>query len=203
MKRLILISLFIFSSCSLAPLTSPKTASSLGKGELELTGGLSPAANATLIYGLTEDLDFGGTYEIQFFQQVSVWGKYSFINQMQSHSLALYGGVFAALDASSTRGIFVGPVYSYRHKWFEHYLVTRYNYVNWGAGDIKQEDKEDSLLDLNWDSGHFSYLQFSYGINFWTSEKFAINISAQYFYYLDNDGDASNIVPGIELIFKN
>lgn len=199
----ILLFTLLLGSCSLAPMTSPKSAASLGEKKYELSAGLSPALNAGLGIGIKDNLDIGFGYEIQIFSQISTWAKYSFLNNPEGHSFALYGGLFAAADISSSYGFFLGPIYSYRKDWFEHYLVTRINNVHWDVGDINSDDRDDSIFDdIDWGSGSFSYLQFTYGVNFHTSKKFAINLSAQYWYFLGGESGANNIVPGVEFIFK-
>lgn len=195
--------LLLLGSCSLAPMTSPKSAASLGEKNYSLSAGFSPALNAGLGIGVKENLDVGVGYEVQIFSQISAWTKYSFVNNIEGHAFALYGGVFAATDISSSYGFFTGPVYSYRKDWFEHYLVTRFNSVHWSAGEIESDDRDDSIIDeIDWDSGSFNYFQFTYGINFHTSKKFALNISAQYWLFLDSDNQSNKIIPGVELIFK-
>lgn len=202
-KKLSLLFILLLTSCSLAPMTSPKSGTSLGEKNYELSAGFSPATNVGLAVGIKDNFDIGFGYEVQIFSQVSTWAKYSFVNNQEGHSFAMYGGLFAATDISSSYGFFTGPIYSYKYKWFEHYLVTRFNYVHWDVGVIDSDDKDDSLFDdIDWGSGSFSYLQFTYGINFHTSKKFALNLSAQYWYFLGGDNESHNVIPGVEFIFK-
>ncbi len=187
----------------MAPFTSPKSGRSLGEKNWEITSGFSPAPTFSVARGFSENFDAGALAEYQLFPQVAVWGKYSLINtDKRDYAVALYGGLFQALDLAESQGFFAGPIISYKKKWFETYFVIRYNYVDWDPIKLTANDKDDSLFDsVDWDAGSLDYMQYTFGMNFWFTDGFALNLSGQYWSFFENGVHTDSVIPGIELIW--
>lgn len=205
MKSLALMGIVLLTSaCSMAPYTSPKTARALGQGNWEVSTGLSPAFNVSAAVGVHEKVEVGVLLEQQFFTETAVWGKFTALDfKDDGPSVAFYGGGFLAVDASGTDGYFLGPIVSFKKDWFEMYLVARYNKVNWETAEITLEDQNDAdLLYFDWSAGSTQYYQYVLGINFWFTQKFALNISAQYWQFIGSDAEQESIEPGVELVWR-
>ncbi|MBT7768174.1 MAG: hypothetical protein HN730_13535, partial [Bdellovibrionales bacterium] len=183
---------------------STKTARTLGDKNYEITTGLSPAPSFVLGRGFADNFDAGILIEKQFTPQLSLWGKYAFKNGAdREFSFATYGGIFQAIDFTTTKGLFLAPIVSYQVGWFEIYLVPRYNYVHWDAGKLNSDKSDDSILDnVEWESESFSYYQLTLGVNFWFSQGFGLNLTGQYWYLPSTDAEMKEVIPGIELLWR-
>ncbi len=180
--------------CALAPIYTPTTGRSLGKGKNMV--GLVPlyAPSATYAAGVTEDLDVGGTLEANVAWNASVFAKYAFVNQKDGFGVSWYGGIFKSFDALSSFGFFTGPIFSYRIDWFEPFGAVRYNYVQWNQTRLTT-DKQDSILNnITVGAGNFNYMQYTLGANFWFRPEFALALSAHMF-------GGGGVIPQIALIF--
>ena len=203
MNKFLLPLILIFTSCSFAPLTSTKTARSLGEGKWEVSTGFSPALNVNVGKGITEKVDAGIIVEQQFSPVVALWGKYSFSTSAEDSAFAAYGGVFKGSGTSDSSGFFFGPVASYKKKWFEIYFLPVFNYVKWEAGSLTLEDQDDSFFDeINWQSSSLKYMQYTLGVNFWFTEGFALNISGKTWSFFDDNVKSEGISPGLEFIWN-
>jgi len=203
-----LFSIVLFSSCSLAPFTSTKTARSLGKGTWEIDAGISPAYSFSASRGLSHKFDLGLTIEGQVGAPVfALNGKYAFINkQNEGFSLSGFGGAFSGAGADSY-GYYLGPVFSYKVKWFEPYLVARYNWVKWKGVDLSTDDTDDLFVDLlDFDDTDISYMQYTFGINFWFSQTFGLNLNLKVITFFGNDVEADDqsgvATPGVALLLR-
>lgn len=146
-----------FISCAMAPLTTPKTARSLGEGNWEIDLGATPSY-LSVNRGFSENLDMGLTVENQLGLVFELSGKSAFINRSEEgYSLALFGGVFTGDTLGGNSSEFrLGPVLSYKSGWWEPYLVLTYNLGQWEwEGLTKDEDSksDNSFIDESI-SGH-------------------------------------------------
>ena len=101
--------LIAICSCSLAPLSSTKTARSLGAGGWEVSAGLSPVPAFSLGRGITENLDFGLLMETQFRFLGALWAKYAFRSTDDGFSISLYGGPLLFAKSLAKLRPFLGP----------------------------------------------------------------------------------------------
>ncbi len=195
--------LFVISACSFAPLTTTKTARSLGEGSWEIDTGFSPAYTLTAGRGISKNLDAGLIFESQISSLFALWGKYSLINSNEKISLALYGGLFQSADILSSSGAFIGPIISYKSSWFETYLIANYNHVNWNIGNITDGYVDDLFFSfVDWEGVSLNYLQYIWGVNFWFTKGLGLNMNVQYWYFLNHKNVAPAFLPGIELMLR-
>lgn len=203
--RILLLSFLITifaGACAFAPITTTNSARSLGKSNMQIDVGFSPAPFVSFGYGFTQNFDAGILYEEQLAPLLGLWGQYSFINNPEKWSLALYGGVAAGSGLQNSTSYFIGPIVSYKKKWFETYLTSKYNYVDFKARDLTADEQDDFFID-SIDTWNISYIQTTLGMNFWFSDKFALNISAKHFYLLNSDANTDvEIVPGLGLSWR-
>ena len=168
------------NGCSFAPLNSPHTARSLGKGENNVNASVSPLG---LEYsrGIAENTDIGIGAEMQFGPLYTGWMKHSFVNNSKGGSTALLGGIFYGdgVYDSTTKGYYFGPVVSYRFDAAEWYLAAKYNRVYWEVGENNVKDKDDeSIFTIEPISHNFSYYQINAGLSYWFTDSFNTDLSA-------------------------
>ncbi|MCB9060499.1 MAG: hypothetical protein H6622_03135 [Halobacteriovoraceae bacterium] len=199
--------LFFISSCSLAPYTSTKTARTLGEGNWEIDTGFSPALYLGTSIGVSENLDVSFLIEAQAAPVIGLSGKYALLNsQDEGFSFSGLGGVFLGIDVVESSGFFIGPVLSYKVDWFETYIVTRYNWVKWKGKNLNSDQRDELFIDfINFDNIELSYMQYTFGFNFWFDQKIALNINAKYIKFFGNDvsnNDKESLLPGVGFIFR-
>ncbi|EQC46964.1 putative lipoprotein [Bacteriovorax sp. BSW11_IV] len=199
LKLVSLLFLFFLASCALNPIYTPKSAQSVGKDQNQIDFGLSSAPYFVYQRGLSENFDLGGVVELQVFPVVSLFGKYSFINNGKGFSLAGLAGVSKGFDVGDARGFYAGPLVSYKGTTFESYFGARYNYVDWDKLDLGSEDGDDLFFD-DVDLGHVQYIQGNLGATYWSSETFGVNIDFVYFYTLEVQSSSGNI--GLNFLVK-
>lgn len=181
------------AGCAVAPLNSTTTARSMGKDAQQAKINVAVPG---LMYerGLSENFDIGAGVEIQSVLLLNVFGKYAFINKPEGgFSLAGLGGVGAG---SGSKSIYAGPVVSYRHKWFESFLVARYNYVDW-KNNFSSDDEAD-LLSFFPRKAHFSYSQLDVGMSY-LGEKNSLSLGVKFFAL---EKDNSSLTPFVDIGFK-
>ncbi len=205
-KTVFVFLLAVFSiSCSIAPLTTPKTGRSLGEGNWEVDAGASPGY-LSVNRGFSENFDAGLTAEMQIGVNMELSGKYAFINNSENGtSLALFGGIYkGSVVGGSNTGFRLGPVLSYKSGWWEPYLVLTYNLGKWrweGLEDDSKSDKDNSLIDIDnaYKPGEeiatYSYMQFTLGMNFWVTKGFALNINTKYLTRAGGDISIEGSIP--------
>ncbi len=200
--------LVIMSGCAVAPFNSPTTARSLGQGNSEINFGLSPALFISGSMGLLEHFDVGASVELQFGIVGSAFAKYSFIDNPDRSSLALYAGIFAADAVANSKGFMIGPVYSYLSNSFEPYLGMYFNYVDFEKIDPNDNDIEDlndvvdEVVALN-SGGSTYYLDTTVGFNYWISEKTKFYLYAKNLYFMEYSFSDHNVwLVGTGLGFK-
>jgi len=206
-KILCLLIILILSSCSIAPLSSTKTARSLGKGKWEIDTGSSLASYFSVSRGFTDNFDARATLEYQAFNVFALSGKYSFINREdEGLSFAAIAGGYVGIDTVKSTGFYLGPVLSYKVKWFEPFLILRYNTFEWEGVDLSSDQRDSFLFDLiNFDKADGSYFQYTLGFNFWFTPKFALSLNAKFLHFLDDDiieGSDSRVWPGLGLVWR-
>ena len=198
---------FVLCHCALAPFTASKTGRPLGDGNWEVDGMASPGLGVSVARGFADKLDAGVVLEAQLGLVLGLWGKYSFIDGgADSISLAGLAGVFTGSGFGGSRGYYLGPVASYRWKWIESYLSTRYNYVSWDASSLNSEQQQDSIVELVvWRDINFDYLQSELGFSFWIAKRFAINLNAKVYTFFEDDSikTTSFVLPGISFILRD
>ena len=204
-KLLILTIMFLNTSCALAPFSSTKSAVSLGSGNWETNTGFAPSFTISTTRGMTDRLDMGLVYEVGLGTTIALWSKYAFNDNKNNWGFAFHGGGFQGSSPTTTKGFFVGPIVSYSFKWFEVYLSSRHNYVDWEFEGLTAQDRNDLWFAYPSASGHTTYLQTVLGFNIWISEKFGININGQ---YLSSSFESSifdfenTFLPGLEFIAR-
>lgn len=189
-----ILSSLILASCITAPLTTPKSARSLGKEKWSVDLSLEPFLSFSAATGLTDDLDLGLLIENFIPTTLGLWTRYSIINSKDGFSLGAFGGGFLTIypsdssiisDGSNTlKGFYVGPIISYRGRVFEPHFSVRYNYVNIGNGIINKDNSSTKemreALDID-DNNSYSYLQFTLGANFWVKKDLALTLDGKVF----------------------
>ncbi|MCB9091781.1 MAG: hypothetical protein H6621_03370 [Halobacteriovoraceae bacterium] len=202
-KILFLLTLFlVVTSCTLAPIYTPKNARSLPPGNFEVDIGVYPVISGNASYGVTADFDLGVTFEQQLAPVAALWGKYSFLNNPAGFALAAYGGYFKSGGAIKASGYMLGPIASFRTQWFEAYMAIRYNTVNYTVSEISQSDSDEFIFDLNLAQSSMTYWQLDLGFNFWVTETFAVNIGGVYFNYIDGVSNSTDFTPTAAVLFK-
>lgn len=188
-----LVMLSSLAGCAVAPLNSTTTARSMGKDANQINiNVLVPG----IMYerGLSENFDMGAGVEFQSVLLLNVFGKYAFINNLEGgFSLAGLGGVGAG---DGTKSVYAGPILSYRHKWFETFLVARYNYVDWKY-EVSSHDDSD-LLSFFPKTGHLGYSQFDVGMSI-IGETTSLSLGAKFFAL---EKDNSSFTPFVDIGFK-
>ena len=198
MNFIILAGLFIIQSCSLAPIVSEKTARTLGSGNWELNGGASPAYNAWVGRGVSDNLDLNFSVESQIGTVFSLGAKYAFAQGNEGLSFSLMGGAF--YGANST-GYYAGPVVSVKNGWFEVYGLAKYNQVSWDG--TSETTDEDTIFNFSLDqSVDFNYWMGVAGLNFWFSDGFALNVNGKKILGSDTSDDGDGIIPSVNLMFR-
>lgn len=204
MKNLIVILLLaLLTSCSLAPFSTTKTASTLGEGKFSGDAGFAPVPYARLEIGVKSDFDMAVSIEEQSGLVFNLDAKYSIVNNPEGFSFAVLGGVFYGVDLAKSRGAYFAPMISSKWGWFEAYALTRINYVRWSGTEFV--DTDDFFVSLNdYTNIGFSYLQTTAGTNFWFNPQFGLNIHLSHFQFLGSDVNdvEANFVPGLGLMFK-
>jgi hypothetical protein len=195
--------LSFFAGCAVAPLSNHVTGRSLGKGNSSLDAGTTIGNGRqpwlpTLKYaiGLNDNLDFGAVYEVI---SIGLWTKYAFINRKeQGFSLAGIGG--AGLSGTGEY-LYTGPVFSYRFKHVEPYIVSRFNYVRYSGFTSELS----TIGELSFESGKYNYLQNSLGSMFWFADWFGLSAEASHFITLSSPfilGDRDRLLYSASFIFR-
>jgi hypothetical protein len=192
----------VLGACAFAPFKSTNTARSLGDKKWGMDAGFSPATYVTAAYGVSENFDLGLVVEEQIAPLIGIWGQYSFINNKEKGALALHGGVSKGTGVMGSSAFYIGPIVSFKKNWFETYLNVRYNYVDFKAADLSGDDLADFILE-GFTQGHLSYVQSTFGFNFWFSEKVAMDLNVKHIYLLGDGASVDNsLVPGLGMNFR-
>lgn len=196
---------FVLSSCVLAPQMSPKTARTVGKGKFEIEGGYEhPDIAASLAYGLTDRVDIGalGAFEQTAGIVVGVFGRVGLIVPDASDGLAvamLGGGFYEAIGNSDGRGkgVYLGPIVSYKYKWFEPYFNTRYNYVHYS--DVRVRTDNDFVVEMG--SSTLHYAQQTLGATAWVTKNIGLSGNVKVLHRFDDLTDGA-WTAGVTLVLR-
>jgi hypothetical protein len=187
MKFVPIFILVLICGCSLAPISTPRSAQSLGKNKNKIeVMPIIPVLGFNYQRGISENLDLGFSIEQQLAPVASGFFKYSFINQPQDFSLASTGGLFYGSGIVNTKGLHLGLITSYRKKWFEAFLYPRYNHLQWDGSNLTSDQEDSLVIDIiNYTSKMtIQYAQIDIGFNFYTSSVFNFGFGASYLYFL-------------------
>ncbi|MEO0336976.1 MAG: hypothetical protein AAF202_11305 [Pseudomonadota bacterium] len=193
------------SGCAVAPFMTPKSGQSLGKGNWQVDASVLPVPGAMVSAGITENLDAGAIYEVQFGSVISAFGKYSFVNNKTGWATSLYAGAFTGASVGTTNGYYVGPVISYKTKSVEPYLSVRYSYVRWDLDGATDDEVDDSILELDTLDTEitFGYIQTDFGVSFWVNKGFGINVHGKLWTVFDDKVEvSSSVMPGVSFLFN-
>ena len=195
---LLFIIFFVVQGCSLAPIVSEKTARTLGSGNWEINTGLSPAYNAWLGRGITENFDLNLAVESQIGTVFSFGGKFSFLQNPEGLSISAMGGFFTGTNST---GYYAGPIVSHKNGWVELYGLAKYNNVSWEATSDTADD--DVLFDFSLSqSVDFNYWVAVLGANFWFSDGFGLNINGKKFLSSDTSSKGDEVIPSANILFR-
>jgi hypothetical protein len=203
MNVLISLTLVLISAgCSLAPMTTPRSAQTIGENKNRIEFLPLPVLGVNYQRGITPNLDAGFALEQQLAPLASGFFKYAFINQPENFSLAALGGVFYGSGLVESKGFYLGPITSYRKKWFEVYFHPRYNYVQWDGSDLSNDEDDSLVIDIIKSASKVTlqYLQADIGMSFYTSPRYHIGLGASYLYFFSTsyvNGSAGGWVPEI------
>jgi hypothetical protein len=208
-KILSLAFLLTLASCSIAPLSGPQSAKTLGDGNWQIDSGFTYLPYIAASRGTGENIDLGFTVETQMFAVGALNAKVAVYNEgEEGFATAIAGSLFHALDGDSqSKGFYVGPVFSYKASWFEPYLVVRYNWANLKTREFDRDDRDDFIFDLlrYGNNIKLEYMQYTLGFNFWTSDSFAFALDAKVLHVLSDhvkDDDRFVVLPGLNFIWK-
>lgn len=194
--------IIILSSCAFAPFSTQKSGYTLGQGKWSLETGLDPALYGRASYGLIDDLDLSIIYEQQLSPVLGLDFKYSILNNREGLSFATVVGGFRA---SSTSGYSAGVIASFKAAWFEPFLNARYSHVKWAKQSVENEIEDSIFNEIIFDGLNFSYMQYTFGFNFWTSDSFGFAINGRLIEFVtgvDDQSTDSDIIPGFSLMWK-
>ena len=193
-RSLILIaSLITLASCAVAPINNTTTARSIGKDANQLKINVA-VPGAMYERGLTEDWDLGVGLEIQTEMVLNIYSKYALVNNQEGgFSVAGIGGFGLASD---TKSVYAGPVFSWRHDWFEIFSVARLNYVSW-QNHLSDDDKVD-LFSFIPDKATFFYTQLDVGVSYVTPKALA-SIGMKFF---SLEKENASGAPFVDFAFK-
>ena len=136
--------LLLTGACTVAPLSGPKSARTLGKDKLSTTSTIYPTFGQNIIYGVGENTDVGIMAELQLGMLYSIWVKHSVLNNEKGHSLAGIAGAFHSESFANSRGAYLGAGWSFSDgNLWEPYGLLKWNYVEWNNDISINEDEED------------------------------------------------------------
>ena len=194
---LLIMNLFLIS-CFSAQVTPKKTARALGNGNWELTSGLyvfggTHGKRSSSFAGPIEIMDwpwslipshvsgargFGDRFDLGLNIVKSfgfgINGTFSFISKDEGLSVALTGGP-AMFYNLSYPSFYLGPVFSYKSKDLELYLIAKPGVAL--VSDIEIRIFGHSKVDVT-SEGYYFNLQTSLGLNYWFNNKHATSIGA-------------------------
>lgn len=189
--------LFLFASCSLAPLNTSNSGRSLGKdqNQLKLTG--SPLG-ALYERGLTDNLDLGLGIENQIGFVFSGHAKYSFTGHKDGFGFALLAGGGYEKAFAQTKSVFAGPIFSYRTNSVEFFTTIRGVYIDWDFRKISADERND-VIDIFFDKfgkQHAIYAQTDVGVTF-IGESMDLTLGAKAL-----TKSSTSVIPMIDVALK-
>lgn len=213
MLRFVLIGLSVLlTSCSINPLSGNNSGRSIGKDNFETHITLLPVQSAQLSYGATKNLDVGGLIEYGgLYLSLEAWLKYALINKEQGHGLSLVSGLFSSASVVSSRGFYVGSIYSYRTKNFEPYVKLKLSQVYWDTTSLREEQKKrqqknntdnsfiNDIIIAVAENADTNFLTYGLGTRINVSDRGAIGLGVLGF---ASKGVESNLIPEFNFTVK-
>jgi hypothetical protein len=191
----LLLTLFV-QGCAFAPFSNTYSAKTVGKKKWDLQGGLTGNVSMPFVragYGFSDNTEVGVIAEHQMFDfLLGGYIKYAFVNPQQGPAFSIEASAGAGNNSNYA---YIGPIMGYQYHWWEGYLITRFNHVDY---------KENINLDLRWlhndnttVKGNINYLNFTLGNTLWFNKIFGLNLNANY-----HCGDIEGIYWGAGLVLK-
>lgn len=186
-----LFSVLLFSGCTLAPVTPRIQAEPLGKGNLQVNTWIAPAPAISAAYGLTERFDVGG--DIEQFDMVSIWSRYSIVNTNFA-SLAATAGIFRKSNPNNASGYYAGSVLSGPiNKRMRFYMSYRLSQITYDPVDLNEDSRpltDDEIISGvdSRDSEDLSKTsQFNLGFSIRLRSKAGLNVGVGCQYHHENN----------------
>ncbi|MGH1468281.1 MAG: hypothetical protein ACRBBP_05290 [Bdellovibrionales bacterium] len=196
-KKLYLASIItlILSGCTLAPLSEPHTAQTLGNGNHEWTSSTGAGQglfhqSISYTHGYSDNLDLGVLLEYQSLGPlIALQGKYLLSDNAKNPLSLFFGAGFGA--ASPTTFVYLGPIKSFKiSPSYELTLNTRVNVYHWDFDDV--EDQEDGselindIINIGIDSvnGTYVYASVNASNTLWVNERFGVTLSTTLLQFL-------------------
>lgn len=193
MKKLfILILSLVLQSCAYAPLSNTHSARTLGKGGVSVqlaaeyvlapareSSEKSAAAASRLGYGIGKNTDLGIVSEFYFGDLlIGGWLKHAFINEPAGPAFSVEVSTGGA-DHSSY--FYVAPMVGYKLKWWEPYIIARYNYTTFHGKP--EAHFGDTVIDLSnpgypADQEKKHYGSITLGNTLWATNWLGLNLNA-------------------------
>lgn len=172
MRLVLLLTLLLNISCSLAPFSSTSTGRSYGAGKSNIAiGNVASNYYTRLGYGVSDNLDLAYVIEFGNFNTSGVLAKYSFLNQDTGLSWALE---YSLGGTDKSEYWYGGGVISLNFdKSLEFFLNVRYNKVSIHPDDYTLGD---DLGGIAFEDTDVAYLYMSTGLNVWFNNKSGINL---------------------------
>jgi hypothetical protein len=181
MNKIILLSLFLITGCSLAPFSSNKSGRSYGPGNSQVElGNANSSYYLKMGFGASPNLDIGYVMEFGGFSTSGLFLKYSLVNKEIGSSHALETG-FGGGDSSTY--YYGGLISSYMFtEFFELFLNPRIVSVETDEQDVELGETVGNVTVTDYD---LSYVYISAGMNIWFSKSFGLSL---YTIYTRGDG---------------
>ena len=189
----------LLGGCAVAPFATDHSGTPLGKGNMGIDTGLSPAPYFQFADGITDKVDVAAGIELQLGYSIYGYGKWSLYQtpkRNRGFSLALIGGGGIGLSVINTKFIFAGPIGSYRYDKFEFFFHPRYNFLMYDSFS-SSDDKTNSF---NLDGGSFDYILLALGAQYYFRPGFALGLT--FVAAPPGPGEAVNAVPGVSFLFR-
>lgn len=176
MKILMLISLFILTSCSLAPFSATNSARSNGAGNVNAEfGNANSSYFIKMGIGVSDEMDLGYVMEFGNFQTSALYGKYAFLNNKTGPSLA---GEFGYGSSDDTIFYYAGGIASIAFsESFEVFTNIRFNQV---SADENNIEVGDSVGNVTVEELEATYIYASAGFNIWFSKAAGLSVYTIY-----------------------
>ena len=175
--------------CLLGPIASEKTARTLGKGNIGISTGVNGALpNATIEYGVSDNIDLHLTGEYQFGTLLATGGKMAFIRNEQGLNVALSAGLFNSIQRVQTNdeafvnysgGPYVSPIVSYKRERIEPYLFLK------------------TTLSINDSLGVLPVVLTGSGVNLWLNPRIGLNLNGKAVLY-----PVPDLIPSANLLLR-
>lgn len=210
MKKLfILVLSFVLQSCAYAPLSNTHSPRTLGKGgvSVQLAAEHVPAARESpkkstvgsrLGYGIGKNTDLGIVSEFYFGDLlIGGWLKHAFINDPADPTFSVE---VSAGGAEYSSYFYVAPMVGYKLRWWESYIIARYNYATFHGKP--EAHFHETVIDLS-DPGYPAdkekkhYGSITLGNTLWATDWLGLNVNANVTF-----GDVQMQYVGTEIVLE-